>query len=88
MYLRHYAPKTKVRLVQELGSSDAGLTFQSAKTARQIRMPLDPKAYGANLYSALRMLDDLGAKEILVAIPPDQPDWEAVHDRLRKASAG
>jgi L-threonylcarbamoyladenylate synthase len=84
MHARHYAPQAPMMLVDKLGPDDAGLTFDEAND-RQVRMPLNPAAYAANLYDALHRIDALSPSRILVARPPDDPAWEAIHDRLRKA---
>ena len=56
--------------------------------ARTIRMPDDPHAYAAVLYATLHDLDGLGLERILVERVPDGPEWDAVRDRLRRASQG
>jgi len=38
------------------------------------------------LYSTLSQMDRLGLGEILVEKPPETSEWEAVWDRLRKAT--
>ena len=50
-------------------------------------MPLDPAAYAAKIYAALHTLDEAGVQRIVVALPPDQTEWLAVRDRLRRAAA-
>lgn len=85
-YARHYAPATDLRLVEALSPGAAGLTFGEPEHAGQVEMPLDPAAYAVRLYSALRRLDSMGFREIQVEEPPDGPEWEAVWDRLRKAT--
>lgn len=87
LYQRHYAPRAAVVLVETLPSGRAGLTFADPCGPNQVRMPLDPRAYAAQLYNALQRLDALGVDEIRVVLPPRGEAWEAVHDRLRKASA-
>jgi L-threonylcarbamoyladenylate synthase len=87
MYPRHYAPNAKVVIVEKISGEEPGLTFQEPKTSEQIKMPDDPRAHGANLYRALKRLDQQGLTAIYVENPPSHPDWEAVHDRLKKASA-
>ena len=87
MYQRHYAPEARLEMVPELAEGQAGLTFRDNPEIGQIRMPADPTAYAATLYRALRKLDQEGAGTIYVETPPPGPDWEAVHDRLKKASA-
>ena len=47
-----------------------------------------PVAYAAGLYAALRDLDGADRHEIRVELPPPGHDWEAIHDRLRRAAAG
>ena len=88
MYERHYAPNARLVIVEKIDGALPGLTFREPKSADQIKMPDDPAAYGASLYRALRRLDRLGLRTIYVESPPSHPDWEAVHDRLKKASAG
>ena len=51
------------------------------------KMPDDPVAYAHDLYVALRQLDQLGLDTILVDAVPDDENWLAVNDRLRKATA-
>jgi L-threonylcarbamoyladenylate synthase len=85
MYPRHYAPKTRLHLVTELGTQ-AGLAFGAADSPNQRLMPSDPELYAAQLYGALYELDQLGLDSIHVEKPPETAEWEAVWDRLRKAS--
>jgi L-threonylcarbamoyladenylate synthase len=88
MYRRHYAPKSPVRLVDRpLQSDECGLTFSANESEMLLKMPKEPRAYGAVLYGALKQLDSKGPKVILIEEPPELPEWEAVWDRLRKASA-
>jgi L-threonylcarbamoyladenylate synthase len=50
-------------------------------------MPRDAAAYARELYAELHRLDDAGCHIILAEHVPDEPDWEGVRDRLRRASA-
>jgi L-threonylcarbamoyladenylate synthase len=84
-YPRHYAPRTPLMLVTKLRPQDAGLTFGPANEG-QIQMPADPDRFAARLYAALHELDQLGASRVYVEKPPLDPQWNAVWDRLRKAS--
>ncbi|MFX8425889.1 Sua5 family C-terminal domain-containing protein, partial [Acinetobacter baumannii] len=86
MYARHYAPRAVVKIVPEAPKAEAGLVFTDAAHEGQVRMPLDPAAYGSGLYRALRRLDQAGHEVIYVEAPPLTPAWDAVNDRLRKAS--
>jgi L-threonylcarbamoyladenylate synthase len=86
MYLRHYSPLTSVRLVDELGPTDAGIGFDKPKNAFQIQLPRDPTHYAKALYSSLNSLDQMGRPELLIESPPETDAWEAVWDRLQKAA--
>lgn len=85
-YERHYAPLTPVRLAESLTEADAGLTLGPSANFRQIAMPSDPRGYAAALYRSLAELDTLGLGEIVVQVPPRTPEWEPIHDRLRRAT--
>ena len=95
---KHYAPRTPARLVAthdldkeiaRLKTSAAVLAFSrpDERVDFWLRMPRDPSAYAQKLYAALRELDGAGCKAILIEAPPVEPAWEAVLDRLRKATA-
>jgi L-threonylcarbamoyladenylate synthase len=84
LYRRHYAPRTPLRLVEELPTGASGITFSPA-VAGQIQLPLNPRAYAISLYAALHRLDAEGHSEILVQAPPKGAEWEAVWDRLQRA---
>ena len=95
---RQYAPRTPARLVptQDL---DGEIALRKDKVAVLafsrpdervdfwLRMPRDPKAYAHKLYGALRELDTAGCEAILIESPPDDAQWNAVLDRLRRACA-
>lgn len=83
---RHYAPRTRLILVDALGPDDAGLTFDAPANALQVRLPREPRQCERDLYDALHRLDALGLESAKVALPPDAPEWETVHNRLRKAA--
>ncbi len=87
MYRRHYAPKAVLKLVQTVELDQPGLVFGAAKGKHQVKMPLDAKAYAVGMYSAIRQLDLQGVQTIYVELPPEKPEWEAVLDRLHKASS-
>jgi L-threonylcarbamoyladenylate synthase len=52
-----------------------------------VRMPQDARAYAQELYRTLRRLDQMHFQSILVEIVPDLPEWDAIQDRLLKASS-
>ncbi|MCP5515872.1 MAG: threonylcarbamoyl-AMP synthase [Verrucomicrobiales bacterium] len=49
-------------------------------------IPHDPVAYARALYAELHQCDEAGAQEVIVETPPVGPDWQAIHDRLRRAA--
>ncbi len=87
-YARHYSPRAPVQIVDTLASDMVGIGFNEPLNSRQIKMPRDPRIFASALYAALHKLDLSGPKVIYVEAPPsDDPAWEAVRDRLLKASA-
>lgn len=50
-------------------------------------LPRTPAGAGAALYALLYELDAKNAARIVVEEPPNEPGWEAVADRLRRAAA-
>jgi len=96
---RHYAPATPLRLVPvhaldreiaSLGARAAVLAFSrpDERVDYWLRMPRDAEGYARKLYAALRELDGAGCDAILVEAPPEDPAWQAVRDRLRRAASG
>lgn len=99
----HYAPRARVRLMDAaalqvaldlLGPdaariatwSRAELRTPSAGVLRR-RMPDDAGEVARQLFAVLREFDAQGVNLIWVEIPPPAPEWEGVHDRLRRAAA-
>jgi L-threonylcarbamoyladenylate synthase len=98
----HYAPNAKVRLM-DCGSLQTALdvlgpdaanvavyarTALRTRTPHYRRMPDDAIETARQLFAVLRDFDAAGVKLIWVETPPDTPEWEGVHDRLRRAAAG
>lgn len=86
MYPRHYAPKATLKLVEKLTEKMSGLTFEAPGNPKQIKMPMSARAYSAVLYDTLHKLDRMKVTTIYVQLPPEEPEWEAVRDRLHKAA--
>ena len=98
----HYAPDTALELVATAaiestvrtivaqGQSVAVLSVDAPVVGdtrcRWAAMPADPQEYGRVLYARLRDADTWGCRSILVELPPDAREWEAVRDRLRRAA--
>lgn len=53
-----------------------------------VTLPYDAAGYASELYATLHGLDDEGCTLVAVEAPPDEPGWEGVRDRLRRASTG
>ncbi len=87
MYRRHYATRTPIQIVDRLSFDQGGVGFNQPANQLQIALPNDPVAYGFGLYDALFQLDSWHLVTIFVEAPPQTPDWDAVWDRLRKASS-
>ena len=49
-------------------------------------MPREAQAYGQVLFAVLHFFDRAGVERILVESPPETMEWEAVNDRLGRAS--
>jgi L-threonylcarbamoyladenylate synthase len=101
MLSRHYAPRTPLECIEgdsrprvetlcREGRRVGWLTqaeIQAPPGAVLRALPQDPAEYAAQLYAVLHELDTVGLERIVVALPPDRPEWLAVRDRLRRAQA-
>jgi L-threonylcarbamoyladenylate synthase len=96
----HYSPRAKTfRFIPEQQAAArvflatqgsmyvAELTFGDALgAARHFRMSRSPATCGRELYAALRDADQPGVQTILIEMPPDEPAWAAIRDRVLRAS--
>ncbi len=98
MAAAHYQPSARVVIVpaSRLGeymydARNAVLVMSDvthAGAAAHVRpMPRDARAYAHELYAALHEIDALGAACVVVEEPPQGDAWDAIHDRLRRASS-
>jgi L-threonylcarbamoyladenylate synthase len=92
MHHRHYSPQTRLLLVDsaaQLPDHRGAYVWrtQPGLVTRSVHMPSDPQGYAARLYSVLHELDTEGWPWIAVEAPPDEPAWDAIADRLTRASA-
>ncbi len=100
--LRHYAPRATLLVVPEEALRDTvsslqrrGLQVGVMRSAEDDgageplveHLGADAATYASRLYAALHRLDDRGVDAIVVAEPPPDPAWDALRDRLRRASA-
>jgi L-threonylcarbamoyladenylate synthase len=88
LYPRHYSPRTPVRLSKRLGGDEAGITFDPPQNDGQFIVERSPAIYAKELYRSLFELDRLQVPEIVIQMPPTSKEWEAIWDRLVKASHG
>ena len=96
MLTSHYAPRARVRLdAQAIEPGEAALLFgnaaphsmQNAVAVRNLSESGDLREAAANLFGAMRALDETGAAGIAVAPVPEHGLGEAITDRLRRAAA-
>ena len=89
----HYAPRAKVRLdANAVKPGEALLAFGASVPATagaviNLSETGDLMEAAANLFAALRALDQSGAKTIAVMPIPEHGLGEAINDRLRRAAA-
>jgi L-threonylcarbamoyladenylate synthase len=99
---RHYAPRTPLECIPAVSWESAlALCREGRKVGWVIRgasmdvpagvvvrnLPADPAGYAAGLYAVLHDLDAAGLDRIILELPPDEPEWVAVRDRLCRAAA-
>ncbi len=77
----HYAPATPAYRFES-----SALSSIATDNAAVIRCDIDPIAYARTIYEKLRSLDAQNLRAIYVEMPPDEPRWLAVRDRLMRAT--
>lgn len=91
----HYAPrKPCYRIPADLaeppfGDRTLGLLAHRPPAwpvTRYWAMPARPDDYARVLYSTLHEADASDCDVLLIMLPPDEPSWAAVHDRLHRAT--
>jgi L-threonylcarbamoyladenylate synthase len=95
LHPRHYSPRTPLSLVTggKLPDQCQGQGFYlqhchpPSRTNLVIhQMPQSAGDYAAALYEALHQADTGNYNWIAVDTPPTTPEWEAIHDRLKRAA--
>ena len=95
MMARHYAPKTPVINVENSGIEMLEKLKKEGLKVRllgfhimedAICLPENPEGYASALYAALHDLDAMGLDRIVIALPPNTPQWLAIRDRLNRAA--
>jgi L-threonylcarbamoyladenylate synthase len=94
MHPRHYSPRTPLHLTNDGKVPAQGhgvyLRYSCDPTRDDIaihQMPRSSSDYAASLYAVLRESDAAGYSWIVVDSPPENAQWEAVTDRLKRAAA-
>jgi L-threonylcarbamoyladenylate synthase len=88
MHPKHYSPRTPLMLNRPPAGRGAYLWLtRHHETARSIHMPADPAQFAAALYETLHCLDEEHLDWIAVELPPDEPEWAGIRDRLQRAAA-
>ena len=80
LHRRHYSPRTPLILVKPGQPSSSGRGIR-------LQMPADPSQYAAVLYDRLHQADSGNWDWIEIEMPPDDPAWAAIRDRLERAAA-
>lgn len=84
---RHYCPRTPLILVPpEIVDAEVSRLKRENRLVGTWELPTDPVQAAHDLYDTLHRLDTQGYDAIVVALPPDQPEWAAVRDRLARAA--
>ena len=87
----HYAPKAKVSLGMRTVPGDGFLAIAKIPTpigTVRLASPKSNKEFAQVLYSALRLGDQFGLKNIVVVEPTGEGLAVAIRDRLNKAASG
>ncbi len=73
---RHYSPRARI------------VFGEAPKKGRGVRLelPSEPALYAEQLYAKLHSLDQEGYDWIAVDLPPEEPEWAGVRDRLIRAA--
>ncbi len=85
--VRHYAPDVpcvRVDAAYEAREGEAVIAV-GRSVPGALALPT-PEAAARELYALLRRLEGEGIARIVVVMPPDEPQWAAVRDRLVRAS--
>lgn len=95
---RHYAPRVTALRVETLaalielcpGPHDVVMVVghppPSVPDVGSLVVLTDPETAASRLYAVLREHDEESTERILVLMPPEEPRWEAIIDRLRRAT--
>jgi L-threonylcarbamoyladenylate synthase len=96
----HYAPHTPAyrfetsqrgQVHPEIGGARCGIVVKSPmkitkKWENIVALSADPVEYAQHLYEVLRELDAMDLAALFIEMPPDEPQWAAVRDRILRAT--
>jgi L-threonylcarbamoyladenylate synthase len=100
-HARHYAPRTPavrfetpqrglIKANAPDGTSNGLIVVSPLVVLKKwgpiVAMPNSPEMYATNFYAVLRELDAMGLREIYIEMPPARAEWEAVRDRIVRAT--
>ncbi len=89
---KHYSPKTPVVLGTPSSNLNTRVGFISYKSpildfvSKQVVLADTPDAYASEIYSTMHLLDTFELDTIYIEILPDDESWQALRDRLERAS--
>lgn len=97
-HLLHYSPRTPTQLFEDYAELQhyaqthahcAALLIGDITTdlacQHLIALATTPAYVAEHLYESLHQLDQVQASTILILLPPNQPEWAAIRDRLTRA---
>jgi L-threonylcarbamoyladenylate synthase len=77
----HYSPRTPAFHFTPEQRASLDLTNSAI-----IECALDAETYARNFYARLRLLDTQHLSAIYIELPPNEPQWRAVRDRILRAA--
>ena len=78
-----------VKRKEDLGdTSKSAVIGCNVKSTFSWKWPVCPKKAEGLLYEVLRRADNSGSSNIIIISPPSHPGWEAVLDRIFRATMG
>lgn len=93
-----FKPTDTVEIAEAVRSRNSDPSLQNSTVAllrtvhfedssvTEMRMPVTPAAYARRIYAALHEADERGATLLVIEMPPDEPAWAALRDRLLRSS--
>jgi L-threonylcarbamoyladenylate synthase len=91
-HAQHYRPRTKLVLLDQALALPKGRGLYLYHSRRvdgpvNIALPSEPRLYATRLYDTLHDADEAGYDWIAVEPAPEGSEWDAVRDRLQRATS-